>query len=89
MSRFIKPTKYLKISNQPNAQKAFTLARGVYQKNLALGLESHVGANLKGKAKQYSGSYYRSRQSFYKKLREAGVKFEFLMVDKIKVLHIV
>ena len=74
--------------DDPNFLRAVTVARGKYQQNLILGLESLSGSTLKGKAKQWSGKYHNSRQELFQRMRAAGVVFSERWLEKRKVLVI-
>jgi len=53
--------------------KALTVAKGAYQRNLLLGIESLSGSTLKGKARQYGARYAESRRNLLARVRAAGV----------------
>lgn len=65
---------------------ALKLARGSYQKGLLLGYEAWSGSTLKGKAKEWSGQYSRSRDSLFNRLRRAGLEVTFETINRKKVL---
>lgn len=65
---------------------ALKLAKGSYQKGLLLGYEAWSGSTLKGKAKEWAGSYGRSRDSLLSRLRRAGLELAFETVNRRKVL---
>ena len=54
-------------------EKAISLARGCYQRAIATGDASVSGSELKGKARKFSGRYFRSRWSFIGRCRAAGL----------------
>lgn len=54
-------------------EKALAQAKGSYQKGLILGEYRLSGADLRGSAKNYSGSYARSRRALIKRLWNADI----------------
>lgn len=54
---------------------ALALCKGQYQRDVILGHEPISGAGLKGKAREYSASYARSRRSIQIAMAEAGIPF--------------
>jgi len=52
---------------------AMEFARGDYQTALLCGDARWSGADLKGKARQYSGNYASSRENLITRLRESGL----------------
>ncbi len=54
---------------------ALALCKGVYQSNLILGREPISGAGFKGKAREFSASYARSRRSIKQAMVYAGIPF--------------
>lgn len=61
------------IHNKEAAEKALSLCRGVYQRNIVLGNEALSGATLHGKAKTYAGKYKLSAQRLILRLNENGI----------------
>lgn len=56
---------------------AFSLARGRYQRAIARGEAALSGSDLRGKARDWSVNYHRSRVAFLSRVREAGIDPEF------------
>lgn len=65
--------KYIEILDPAQHEKALTLTRGCYQRNLLLGIESLSGATLRGRAKEYGARYFASRAHLLARLRTAGI----------------
>lgn len=61
--------------------KALSLCKGRYQRDLVLGRAAFSGADLQGKAKQWSRYYKRSRDNLLSRMDENGV---FYVVTKGK-----
>ena len=57
-------------------EKALSLCKGTYQKNLVHGVESLSGSTLTGKAKNWGGKYAQSRNSLLKRLEDANLAME-------------
>lgn len=74
--------------DDPNFNLAMRCARGKYQQNLLLGLESVTGSTLKGKASKWPGRYHNLRQELFQRMREAGVVFSEHWMERRKVLVI-
>lgn len=70
------------VLDQEAYERACNLAKGSYQHGVVSGHESLSGSSLKGKAKNYGGTYARSRASLLANLREAGVPFFEITVDR-------
>lgn len=62
---------YTIVRNQKAFEEALKLARGRYQRNLLYGRARLSGTELRGKAKRYGASYWRSRYNFMERLRRA------------------
>lgn len=62
-------------SDDVNA-RALQCARGKYQEGLITGRYSWSGSDLRGRAKNWSGSYWRSRAALIARLRENGLTIE-------------
>ena len=56
--------------------RAMQCARGEYQEGLITGRYSWSGNDLRGRAKNWSGSYWRSRTALIARLREHGLTIE-------------
>lgn len=56
--------------------RALQCARGEYQEGLITGRYSWSGNDLRGRAKNWSGSYWRSRTALIARLREHGLTIE-------------
>ena len=56
--------------------RALQCARGEYQEGLITGRYSWSGNDLRGRAKNWSGSYWRSRTALIARLRERGLTIE-------------
>ena len=56
--------------------RALQCARGKYQEGLITGRFSWSGNDLRGRAKNWSGSYWRSRNALIARLRENGLTIE-------------
>ena len=56
--------------------RALQCARGEYQEGLITGRYSWSGNDLRGRAKTWSGSYWRSRNALIARLRENGLVLE-------------
>lgn len=56
--------------------RALQCARGEYQEGLITGRYSWSGNDLRGLAKTWSGSYWRSRDALLARLREHGLTIE-------------
>ena len=56
--------------------RALQCARGKYQEGLITGRFSWSGNDLRGRAKNWSGSYWRSRTALIARLREHGLTIE-------------
>ena len=56
--------------------RALQCARGEYQEGLITGRYSWSGNDLRGRAKTWSGSYWRSRNALIARLRENGLVIE-------------
>lgn len=54
-------------------QEALKYARGRYQRGIILGYYCLSGADLRGKAREYSDRYARSRENLMHRLEAAGV----------------
>lgn len=54
---------------------ALALCRGQYQRGIVLGEYRLSGADLKGKARDWSGNYAASRKAILDRLRAQGVPF--------------
>jgi hypothetical protein len=61
-------------SDESVRARAYELAHCPTARRLLDGSEDWSLASLKGKARQYNGSYARSRDAFYRRLREAGLQ---------------
>lgn len=64
---------YSKILCEESFERALALCKGRYQENLIRGIESLSGATLRGRAKQYSAQYKRSRDNLLARLTQAGI----------------
>jgi len=53
--------------------RAWSLARGSYQRGIINGIENLSGSTLKGKAKLFSCRYCASRHNLLARLRAAGI----------------
>ena len=56
--------------------RALQCARGEYQEGLITGRYSWSGNDLRGRATNWSGSYWRSRNALIARLREHGLTIE-------------
>ena len=56
--------------------RALQCARGEYQEGLITGRYSWYGSGLRGRAKNWSGRYWRSRTALIARLREYGLVLE-------------
>lgn len=54
-------------------EKALACAKGSYQRGIVLGSYALSGADLRGSAKNYSGSYARSRRALIARLWRADI----------------
>jgi hypothetical protein len=54
---------------------ALKLAKGSYQRNIILGIESLSGSTIRGTARDWKGKYFQSRDSLLRRLRTAEVPF--------------
>lgn len=68
------------IINDPEIkERCLALCRGDFQRNLILGNQRYSLADLKGKAKRYSGKYALSRNALINRIKANG-----FTVDKCK-----
>lgn len=74
--------------DDPNFNKAMEVARGKYQQNLLLGLESLSGSTLRGKAKQFQHRYQTLRDELFERMQGAGVVFSEQRINRRRVLVI-
>lgn len=87
---------WTKIRDIKAFKKAKALAKGTYQLNLLLGIENLSGSTLRGRAREYSARYARSRNSLLRRMSEAGIPWtektgpniRCAQVSKISVLII-
>jgi hypothetical protein len=79
---------YSEIKSEEALEKALSLAKGCYQRNLILGSEPLSGAGLRGKARHWSGRYAESRCNLMKRLRKAGVASERIGAHGKRILVI-
>lgn len=64
---------YSVVKNKETLERALSVCRGVYQRNLVLGRESLSGATLTGIAKTFSGRYKTSAENLITRLNENGI----------------
>jgi hypothetical protein len=69
-------------------QRAMQYARGLYQRNLLRGVENVSGSSLKGKAKQWTSAYARSRENLLERLRDADFNVRIVRCGQRHVLVI-
>lgn len=67
---------YSFIKSQSELDKALSLCKGDYQRNLLLGYEAISGATLRGTAKNYSARYKTSANNLIARLKRSGIKIE-------------
>lgn len=72
----------------PNFELAQACAKGSYQESLLDGEEAWSGSTLKGKAREWSSRYSKSRNALEKRLKAAGVVFSFQTINRRNVLCI-
>ena len=89
MVRRMNKMSYAIHNDNQQVEKALSLCKGVYQRNVILGIESLSGSTLKGKAKNYSGRYARSRDNLLDRMKKAGVKFEEVCGDHNKRILVI
>lgn len=75
------------IINVKDTEKVYDLAKGCYQYQLLMGDERWSGAGLKGKAKQWSLRYRRSRDALVQRLRDNGYEVNFVLLKRHKRGH--
>lgn len=63
------------VKDEEAHNKALELCRGEYQRNFIMGFENLSGSTLKGKAKQWSGKYAKSRAGILARLDKAGIYY--------------
>jgi histidinol-phosphate/aromatic aminotransferase/cobyric acid decarboxylase-like protein len=68
---------------------ALDLCRGVYQRDVVLGAQAWSGADLRGRAREYSGRYKRSREALLKRMRKAGIPVRVETVNRHGKLELV
>jgi hypothetical protein len=73
------------VRDQAAHQAALKLARGTYQRNLLLGVESWSGSTLKGAARGWGARYNASRTALAARLREAGIPVALETIGRRKV----
>ena len=66
---------YSMILDKSEQFNALLLARGVYQRNIILGIEALSGATLKGKARNWGAKYRDSRRNLLARMTAAGVRW--------------
>lgn len=59
-------------------EAALKLTKGDYQRSFVCGFEPVSGSNLRGKAREYGSSYYRSRESVLARMTAAGVPWSIM-----------
>lgn len=62
--------------------KALSVCRGSYQKNLINGLQAISTADLKGKAKEYSAHYRKSIKNLLQRMNDEDVKYKIIKAKK-------
>lgn len=77
---------WTQFSNTDLQDQALALAKGSYQQSLVYGHEAWSGSTLRGKAKQYAGSYSRSRDALLQRMSKAGIKHHFEVIERRKIL---
>jgi len=61
------------VQDKDSFEKAYSLAKGCYQRNLLDGIENLSGSSLRGKAKHWGYKYRVSRENLIERIRAAGV----------------
>jgi hypothetical protein len=62
-----------RIDSQATLQLALSICRGSYQRSVVQGYSRLSGADLRGRAKRYSGRYAASRANLLTRLESAGI----------------
>ena len=65
---------FTRIESPQIRDRALDHARGSYQRDLVMGLESISGSTLQGKAGQWGGKYAHSRDRLLERLDRIGIK---------------
>jgi hypothetical protein len=68
---------YTEVLDNEAYKQACAQARGTYQLDLIHGNAAWSGADLQGRARQWSSRYARSRNSLIGRLKKAGIPHEF------------
>lgn len=65
-------------------EKALSLCKGIYQRNLIYGIENLSGSTLAGKAKYWSSKYRVSRENLLHRLKENDIPVKEIRGDHNK-----
>lgn len=80
---------WTRVTDPAALDKALTLAKGRYQRNILLGAEAWSGSTLTGKARKYGGRYAVSRASLAVALHQAGVPHGFETGKNGKIILVI
>lgn len=75
---------WTEIKDEKVLDKALAVCKGHYQRNVVLGHEPLSGSTLRGKAKEWSASYARSRRNLINRMLDSGITVGIRIAERGK-----